>query len=290
MKNNETPTPDTKKETSIKRNVLDCDDVTAMIPKLKGHEKLINRIFKWLSVDKVNDVHSRYCDNPGVPFACNLLKDFDITLDIDRKEVLQQLPEGAFITVSNHPFGALEGISLIAMIGSIRPTFKVMVNMILNHIGAMRPNFIAVDAHQSDDPDKKAVSMRGMKEAIVQVRRGHPVGFFPAGAVSKVNWRLQLEDREWQPAIIRLIQQLKVPVVPIYWHGSNSWWFNFLGVVCWQLRTLRMPAEVWRKCHSTMRVSIGNIISVEELQKHESIEDLRDFLRSKTYELRNRKK
>ena len=71
-------------------------------------------------------------------------------------EVLDNLPEGAFITVSNHPFGALDGITLIAEVGKRRPDYKVMVNMILNRITAMRPNFIAVDQKGSDDPAKKA--------------------------------------------------------------------------------------------------------------------------------------
>ena len=181
----------------IKRTVLDYNDIVEIAPQARGHEKLVNRVLHWLSVDKVNDVHDRYCDKPGPEFARNLLKDFDINLRIDGKEVLDNLPEGAFITVSNHPFGALDGISLIAMMGSIRPSFKVMVNMVLNHISAMRPNFIAVDALASDDPAKKAVSMKGIKEAIMQVRRGNPIGFFPAGAVSKINGKLRIEDREF---------------------------------------------------------------------------------------------
>lgn len=270
----------------IKRSVLDADDVISMVPKLKGKEKLINRVLHWLSVDKVNAVHDKYCDNPGPEFARNLLKDFDITLDVEGKSTLEHLPEGAFVTVSNHPFGALDGISLIALIASIRPTFKVMVNMVLNHISAMRPNFIAVDALASDDPAKKAVSMKGIKEAIMQVRRGNPIGFFPAGAVSKINSRLRIEDRQWQPSIIRLIQQLNVPVVPIYFHGHNSTWFNILGVISWQLRTLRLPAEVWRKCHTTIHISVGDIITPEELKKYPTVEELGTFLKEKTYQLR----
>ncbi len=270
----------------IKRSVLDADDVISMVPKLKGKEKLINRVLHWLSVDKVNAVHDKYCDNPGPEFARNLLKDFDITLDVEGKSTLEHLPEGAFVTVSNHPFGALDGISLIALIASIRPAFKVMVNMVLNHISAMRPNFIAVDALASDDPAKKAVSMKGIKEAIMQVRRGNPIGFFPAGAVSKINSRLRIEDRQWQPSIIRLIQQLNVPVVPIYFHGHNSTWFNILGVISWQLRTLRLPAEVWRKCHTTIHISVGDIITPEELKKYPTVEELGAFLKEKTYQLR----
>ncbi|MBR3831661.1 MAG: lysophospholipid acyltransferase family protein [Muribaculaceae bacterium] len=274
-------------ETPIKRTVLDYNDISQMVPWFKGKEKLVNRLLKFLSVDKVNWLHDHNCDTPGPEFAAGLLKDLEIKLRIDNEELLDKLPEGAFITVSNHPFGALDGISLIHIIASRRPKFKVMVNMVLNYISAMRPNFIAVDALASDDPKKKAVSMQGIKSAIMQVRRGEPIGFFPAGAVSKVNFKGQLEDREWQPTIVRLIQQMKVPVVPIYFHGSNSWWFNFLGVVCWQLRTLRLPAEVFRKKGSTLHISIGEPISVEEQLQHSgTVEELGQFLKDKTYALR----
>ena len=276
-----------QQETHIQRTVLDYNDISQMVPWFKGKEKLVNRLLKFLSVDKVNWLHDHNCDTPGAEFAAGLLKDLEINLRIDNEQILDNLPEGAFITVSNHPFGALDGISLIHIIASRRPSFKVMVNMVLNYISAMRPNFIAVDALASDDPKKKAISMQGIKSAIMQVRRGNPIGFFPAGAVSKVNIKGQLEDRQWQPTIIRLIQQLKVPVVPIYFHGSNSWWFNFLGVVCWQLRTLRLPAEVFRKKGSTLHISIGEPISVEEQLQHSgSIEELGQFLKDKTYELR----
>lgn len=275
----------------VKRTVLDVDDIIDMAPALAGHRKLVERLMHWLEIDRVNAVHSKFFDTPGAPFVKHLLEDFNTTLRVDNAGVLDTFPEGTpFITVSNHPFGAIDGISLIHLVASRRPDYKVMVNMVLNYLTAMRPNFIAVDALASDDPAKKAVSMRGIKEAIMQVRRGHPIGFFPAGAVSKLNWKLRLEDRPWQPSIIRLIEQLDVPVVPIYFHGSNSLLFNILGVVSWQLRTLRLPSEVFRKCNSTLHISVGDPISVEEQKRHRgSVEEFGAFLKSSTYALRRLK-
>lgn len=281
---------DATAEKPVKRTVLDADDVIEMVPRLAGHRKLVNRLLKVFYVDHVNDIHSKHFDTPGPDFVRNLIKDFDITLRVDGEHVLDNLPEGAFITVSNHPFGALDGIILIDLVASRRPDYKVMVNMILGHITAMRPNFIAVDALASDDPAKKAVSMRGIKQAIDQVKHGHGLGFFPAGAVSKPQWNLRIEDREWQSSVIRLIDKLKVPVIPIYFHGHNSFWFNLLGVISWKLRTLRLPREVWKKCHTTMHISVGDPISAEEQRAHaQSVESLGNFLKSKTYELRKRK-
>ena len=271
----------------IKPSVLDFNDIAAMSPKLAAHPRLVKWLLHALSVDKLNDIHSRNCSHLGADFTTAMLKDLDVRLRVDNSKVLDNLPDGPFITVSNHPFGAIDGITLIHLIGTRRPKYKVMVNMVLNHISAMRPSFIAVDAMQSDDPKKKAVSMQGIREVIKNIRDGQPVGFFPAGAMSKINWKLRLQDRQWQPTVMRLIQQLKVPVIPIFFNGTNSWWFNILGVVCWQARTLRLPAEIFRKAHKEVHISIGDPISVEEQMAHNgSLEELTAFLREKTYSLR----
>lgn len=272
----------------VRPYILTPNQIMDMVKPLRGHPKLVRGLMKMLKMDGVNNLHLHNYRTPGVEFTSGLLKELDITLRVDNEDVLRNMGNKPFITVSNHPFGALDGIALINIVGKYYPEFKVMVNMILNHITAMRPNFIAVDALQSDDPKKKAVSMKGIKMAINQVRSGKPLGFFPAGAVSKINNRLQLEDRQWQPTVVRLIKQLGVPVVPVYFHGSNSWWFNLLGRISWQLRTLRLPAEVFGKRHTTIHVTVGDPITPEQIKAHAgSIEELGEYLKNQTYALRS---
>lgn len=277
-------TPENK---PVKRTVLDYSDISEMIPFFKGKEKLCNWLLKLVAIDKVNWIHSHNFDTPGVPFTEGLLKDLNITIKIRNKQVLDNLPEGAFITVSNHPFGALDGIMLINIVGKHRPDFKVMVNMILNHITAMRPNFINVDALASNDPKKRAESVRGIATAIRHVREGHPLGFFPAGAVSKFTKELRIEDREWQPSITRIIQKVKVPVIPIYFHGHNSLFFTILGMIDWRLRTLKLPSEVFRGKNRTYRISVGDTITPEMQAQFATPEELGKYLRNQTYALRS---
>lgn len=274
-------------QNDVRPDVLNYDDLRRLVPKLDGHEKFCNWLLRFLSVDKVNAVHAKCCDTPGPMFVKRLLIDeFRIRLRIDNEQILDNLPQGAFITVSNHPFGALDGIALIYLISQRRPEYKVMVNMILNHISAMRPNFIAVDAWASDDPAKRAVSVNGIRTALRQLKDGQPVGFFPAGAMSKTTWSHGLQDRPWQKSILQIIHRAKVPVIPIFFHGSNSWWFNFLGHACWQARSLRLPAEVFRKVGTEMHISVGDPISVDEQALHNATpEELGAFLREKTYDL-----
>lgn len=286
MNDNPKSIHDAEEQLPIKRNVLDYDDVCKVVPFFKGKEKLVNRLFHWLAVDKTNDYHSRNMHLSGPDFSHKMFEELGAPMTIRNEEVLSSIPDGPFITVSNHPYGALDGMALIDIVGHHRPDFKVMVNMILNHIGALRPNFIAVDALASNDPTKRAVSVKGITDAMRHVKQGHPLGFFPAGAVSKLTWGLRIKDREWQPSVLRIIQKLKVPVIPIYFHGHNSWKFTLLGMIDWRLRTLRLPTEVFNKKGYNFRVSIGDIITPETLAQYSTPEELGAFLKQETYKMK----
>ena len=161
-----------------------------------------------------------------------------------------------------------------------------MVNWILNHVEAMSDNFNAVDPYSN--PDRRKVSLNGIKEALLQAKNGHPLGFFPAGAVSKLRWDLRIEDREWQSSIIRLIQQLKKPVVPIFFHGHNSLFYTILRIFSWKMCAMRLPAEVFKKEHKTIRISVGDAISPETLAQYPTIKELEKFLKQETYKLKKR--
>ena len=275
----------------VRPSVVTYDDVCGWIPALKGHPGIVNAIFRFLMIDRVNDVHGRHSATPGISFSHALINDeFKINVETANEDILARFKEEPFVTVSNHPYGSVDGILLLHILGKYRPDYKVMVNMFLNNLSAMRPNFIAVDPSASPDPAKRAVSMEGIREAMQRIRDGHPVGFFPAGAVSKIQRNLRIEDREWQPSIIRLIQKMNVPVIPVYFHGHNSAFFNFLGLISWKIRTLRLPAEVFSKAGKTIRVSIGEPISPQQQKQCSSMEELSSLLRNATYSLRNERR
>lgn len=275
-----------KKECTVRPDVMNYDDIRKMIPALDGHRKLVESVLHLIGIDEVNRIHSTYCHDTGVKFATDLVNDeFKFRLRVDNEQVLKDLKEGPFITVSNHPFGAMDGIILLHLVGQYRADYKVMVNMILDKISAMRPSFIAVNPIPGDDPEKKLVTMQGIRSAMAHVKDGHPLGFFPAGAVSKINGSLRIRDRQWQPSVIRIIKQMKVPVVPIYFHGHNSAFFNILGLIDWRLRSMRLPKELFRKRGHEIHISVGDPIMPDIIKSFSDTDALGDFLRARTYDL-----
>ncbi len=274
----------------VRPEVISFGDITELVPKAASFPRLVKWLMHLFQIDEVNRVHSAWSKDPGPAFVKHLIDDeFKIPLEVDGMENLEQFKEGPFITVSNHPFGSLDGIALIYLITRFRPQYKVMVNMILNKLSAMRPNFIAVDQSASTDPEKRKVSVAGVREALTLLKNGDPVGFFPAGAIGKTDKDGIIVDRPWQPIVLQIIQKAKVPVIPIYFHGTNSRLFTFLGHHCIPLRTACLARELFKKKNKPLHISIGAPVSVEKQAEFgKDYEALGWYLRMQTYRLSGR--
>ena len=271
----------------MKKSVFDIVDLQTLAPFFKTFigKPLGNLLLKWLKVDKVNKVHENSCHFTGAKFTSSLLKDplIDIAYNVHNKELLADLPEGAFITVSNHPIGSLDGIVLIDLFAAIRPDFKVMVNGILENVGAMDENFISV----KPDSNKRGANpqnVNGVRASLEHLKKGFPMGFFPAGAISFYNKEKKgVFDIPWTHSVIRLIKKSNLPVYPVLFDSYNSKFFYWLGGISWKIRTLRIPAEVFNKKGKTLDVYIGKPIPPEKIKSFSDDVLLADYLYQCTY-------
>jgi len=252
-------------------------------------KRVFNRaefIMHLLSIDKVNRVYDNSYAYRGAEFTSRLLNDIGVNYVVGNPENLRSLKEGAFITVSNHPYGGLDGIMSIDLFSGIRSDYKFMVNKILSMIRTLDDNFISVIPTGNKKTGVSAASLRGVRETISHLRNGHPVGFFPSGAVSDfILHEMRIRDRKWQQSILHVIHAAKVPIVPVRFFDRNSDFFYFLGLINWRIRSLRLPSEVFNKRGQHPRIAIGKIISVNEQEKFDNPGDLGDYLRRIVYEM-----
>lgn len=248
-----------------------------------------------LAIDKVNDLYDRHCHRSGPDFAYNVLKDLGINYEVfaETPEVITQqqlLSQGMpFITISNHPYGSIDGIILADYFGHLRPDYKLMVNQILGRIKALSSSFIAVTPTVTANHSPTVASILGIRHALAHLHSGGALGLFPAGAVSDLRLcKRCIRDREWQPAILRLIAKARVPVLPVRFFDKNSIFYYTLGLINWRIRLLRLPSEVFNKSGRPTRLSIAPLISVEQQQDFlatHTIEDFGQWLRNKVYSM-----
>ena len=61
-----------------------------------------------------------------------------------------------------------------------------------------------------------------LKSAMQHVKEGNPLIIFPAGEVSSLQkaWPAQITDSVWKTSIVKMVQKLGVPVLPVYLHAK----------------------------------------------------------------------
>lgn len=244
-----------------------------------------------LSVDRANALYDRNTRFHGPDFAHSVLRELGVEYDVyaTSSSVLAQWnvlhSDTPFITLSNHPYGGLDGLILADLFGHLCPDYKLMVNKLLSRIEPLSDLFIAVTPIGAEPSEPTAESVAGVRQVIAHLRQGGALGLFPAGAVS--NLRLcpyGVHDREWPLPIVRLIARARVPIVPVCFLDGNSWFYYALGLIDWRVRLLRLPAEFFNKCGRPVRLVIGATISVEEQHEYLSTHTIGEFglwLRSK---------
>lgn len=255
--------------------LLDVKELERMSRVFSGRagNALGRSLIRILSVDKINELYDRNSVYAGPEFARAVLNDIGMRYRIgfgadapagdDPLEILDRmLPDGPFITVSNHPCGHVDGIALVDIFGHIRPGYKVMVNRLLSRIEALGPSFISVTPTGERRTAPTAASIAGVKAALAQLRSGGALGLFPSGAVSDLSLtERRIRDREWQEAVVKLIMKARVPVLPVRFFDGNSPFYYSLGLLSWKVRLLRLPAEVFNKAERPMRIGIGPLLS-----------------------------
>jgi len=233
---------------------------------------------------RINKLYAENYHKKGIAFIDTMIEQLGINFELTEDELDNIPASGPFITVSNHPFGGIDGMLLIKLISKKRPQYKVVPDFILRRVEPVADNLFSENPFESYKTGK--VSSPAYNTIIQHLKDEHPVGLFPAGEVSGYKQiTYKITDRQWQLPILRMIKRSKVPVIPVYFQGKNSRLFHLLGRVHPRLQMVRLPSELFTKKKKIIRIRIGSPISVKEQDEFRDIARYGRFLRTKTYAL-----
>lgn len=244
----------------------------------------VNALLFLLKAHKLEAIYQSVDAESGLELIEQVLDLLNIDIEFD-EQLLDALPKtGGFLTISNHPFGFLDGIILLLLIGRKRNHFKVTANFLLNYFEPLTEQFITVNPFEDSGPK----NLNGKQQVLHHLQQGLGVGLFPAGEVStyypeqESNMAL---DKEWGLNTMALIKEAGVPVFPIFFDGENSRSFHQLGRISPMLRTLRIPAEFLKKENTKIRVRMGDQIKDISIQQSDT-EELASTLKARVYDLK----
>jgi putative hemolysin len=253
--------------------------VTAKLSPSIGAAKVLMSL---LRLNKVNKIYNSSNCEDAILFLDNILGQIGVTYEVSADDLAKIPRKGPFVIVSNHPFGIIDGLVLLRSVLPIRPDFKVMANFVLQRIKPLESYFLGVNPFEG----QAKTSFSGFREAVGHLSAGMPLGVFPAGEVSSFNKDFPgLTDKKWDGATLKLIYNAKVPVVPLFFKGSNSWLFHVLGMLNPTLRTAKLPSEALNKRNKPIKVRIGAAITPKEQREYAHYKELGRHVRAIVYAL-----
>ena len=236
---------------------------------------VINWFKKFMHLDFINGfLKEGYV---GVEFCEKGLEYLGVEIEV---EGLENLPKDGrkYTFASNHPLGAIDGVTLGAVIGKeYDGNIKYLMNDLLMNLKGMAPLGIPIN--------KFGGQARALPRLLNEVYESDcQMLIFPAGLCSrKIDGKIQ--DLEWGKSFVKKSRDTGRDIVPIHFDGENS--KRFYRIATWQKRLglkfnfamMLLPNEMYKSKGRKYKITIGKPIAISSLDKsktdHEWAQEIR---------------
>ena len=159
-------------------------------------------------------------------------------------EQIARIPaEGPLVIVANHPHGLVDGMVLAELIGKVRTDYKILTRSLLTGVGEIERFMIPVPFAHEEDALQQNLEMR--KRSMEHLNAGGAVVLFPSGVVAASQSLFgPAIEAEWNPFTAKMIQRSGARVLPIFFPGQNSRWYQMANRTSATLRQGLLLYEV----------------------------------------------
>nr|WP_224824377.1 lysophospholipid acyltransferase family protein [Cognatishimia sp. MH4019] len=178
-------------------------------------------------------------------------------------EQIARIPkDGPVIIVANHPHGLVDGMILADLIGRVRTDYKILTRSLLTGIAEIEQFMIPVPFPHEVDAQRKSIEMR--KAAMEHLQQNGVVVLFPSGVVASSETMFgPAIEAEWNPFTAKMIQKSGATVLPIYFPGQNSRWYQMANRISATLRQGLLIHEVVHAMRKPQAPRVGEPIPSE---------------------------
>ncbi|MBE6232203.1 MAG: glycerol acyltransferase [Bacteroidales bacterium] len=219
----------------------------------------------------------------GVEFCENCLKYLGVDIEVNGLENLPK--DGRRLTfVSNHPLGAIDGVTLGAIIGrQYDGKVKYLLNDLLMNLKGMAPLGIPVN--------KLGSQARNLSKLVNEAYDSdNQMLIFPAGLCSRKTDGV-ITDLAWGKSFVKKSRETGRDIIPIHFEGENSKRFyrianlqKALGLK-FNFAMMLLPDEMYRSTGRKYRITFGKPIPIETLDSSKSDNEWAQEIRKIAYGL-----
>lgn len=219
----------------------------------------------------------------GVAFCKGTIDYLGVEVKVEGRE---NLPcDGRYYTfVSNHPLGAIDGVTLGWVVGEqYDGKIKYLVNDLLMNLKGLAPLCVPINKI-----GKQVRNFPAMVEAAF-TGENHVV-MFPAGLCSRRMKDGSIHDLAWTKTFVTKSVQHQRDVVPVHFVGQNSDRFYNVAKWCKRLHLpnfamILLPDEMYQSRGKKYTVRIGKPIPWQTFDKQKNALQWAQWVEDRVYEL-----
>ncbi|MCR8726516.1 lysophospholipid acyltransferase family protein [Frigidibacter sp. ROC022] len=201
----------------------------------------------------------------GNAFWDRALEVMGIELKTPPEQIARFPKTGPVVVVSNHPHGLVDGMIFAATIGKVRTDYKILSRSLLAGVKEVSEFLIAVPFPHEEDSFKNSIAMRN--ETMEHLKKGGVIALFPSGQVASAKtWFGPAVEAPWNPFTAKLVRRSGATVVPMFFPGQNSRWYQIAAQTSATLRQGLLLHEVVHALNKPQAPVIGEPITPEEME------------------------
>lgn len=201
---------------------------------------------------------------PGQSFWRKALDLLRIDLVTPPEQFARIPAEGPVVVVANHPHGLVDGMILAELVGQVRQDFKILTRSLLTNVPEIQYHMLPVSFPHEPDAARANIEMRRL--AMEHLAEGGVIILFPAGQVAtSPGWFDDAAEPEWLPFTAKMILKSRAQVVPIFFPGQNSRWFQIANHLSLTIRQGLLLHEIVHAMDKPQKPVIGTPVGRGEI-------------------------
>ncbi|MEQ1884528.1 MAG: 1-acyl-sn-glycerol-3-phosphate acyltransferase [Bryobacteraceae bacterium] len=241
------------------------------------------RLYKYL-FHNAEQAYLRFQSFDGIVFSRGL-QEINLCAEYTEESLAKIPREGPVIVVANHPHCGLEGLLLGDLLARrVRGDFRLLATS----AAAVLPRIsdYIIPLLMEPGTEERQRNAPALRKAVHWLRGGGLLVVFPAGTVAQPSIpSFAIAEQPWHPIAARLARLTGARVLPVYFHGTRHWTFYAARLLHKDLPYLALAWKEWKAKPRSIRLSIGDPISLNAVAGSFSDEQWTETLRNRTLAL-----
>lgn len=245
-------------------NILKINSALNQLGESLSEDSITGLIARITKECDLNNYFKENCNEDVDLFLDKLLEELGIRLEISEMDLLKIPAEGAFVTISNHPYGVLDALLMLHAIRKVRKDYRCVTIPSFRSLMPLRDLLLSNDELPKD-----------------KLECGIGTFFINENTILLSSDSVKRRNDAADSELLSRLMSYRISIIPVAISVTNMLRFYLESVLVARLQRLMLSTEWSGKKQTMIQLKIGNPIYPEQQTEFNSDRELKNYLKAK---------